>query len=97
MHKGPVTVIATEYGTRLDNQAVLRSATVDGVPDFVNLYNYDDQDRLVALRQTGQSAAAVADKLVTFTYNDNDQFVTITRYASLDGSQLVAVSDYTYD
>ncbi len=97
MHKGPVTVIATEYGTRLDNQPVSRSATVDGVPDFVNLYDYDDQDRLVALSQTGQGAAAVADKLVTFDYNENDQFVTITRYASLDGSQLVAVSDYTYD
>ena len=43
MHKGPVTVIATEYGTRLDNQPVSRSATVDDVPDFVNLYEYDYQ------------------------------------------------------
>jgi hypothetical protein len=97
MHKGPVTVLTTEYGERLDNQPVSRSATVDGVPDFVNLYEYDDQDRLVALTQTGQGGGAVADKLVTFTYNDNGQFVTITRYASLDGSQLVAVSDYAYD
>jgi RHS repeat-associated protein len=94
---GPVTVITTEYGTRLDNQPVSRSATVDGTSDFVNLYEYDAQDRLVALRQTGQGGSAVADKLVTFTYNDNGQFVTITRYASLDGTQLVAVSDYTYD
>jgi RHS repeat-associated protein len=92
-----VTVITTEYGTRLDNQPVSRSATVDGTPDFVNLYEYDAQDRLVALRQTGQAGNAVADKLATFAYNDNDQFVTITRYASLDGSQLVAVSDYAYD
>ena len=94
---GPVTVLTTDYGERLDDRPVSRSATVDGVPDFVNLYEYDDQDRLIALTQTGQGAAAVADKLVTFDYNDNGQFVTITRYASLDGSQLVAVSDYTYD
>jgi YD repeat-containing protein len=33
---GPVTVITTEYGTRLDDQPVSRSATVDGTPDFVN-------------------------------------------------------------
>jgi RHS repeat-associated protein len=94
---GPVTVITTEYGTRLDKQPVSRSATVDGTPDFVNLYEYDAQDRLVALHQTGQAGNAVADMLVTFTYNDNGQFRTITRYASLDGSQLVAVSDYAYD
>jgi hypothetical protein len=30
MPKGPVTVIATECATRLDNQPVSRSATVDG-------------------------------------------------------------------
>ena len=94
---GPVTVLTTEYGKRLDNQPVSRSATVDGVPDFVNLYDYDDQDRLVALSQTGQGGSAVADKLVTFTYSDNGQFVSITRYASSDGSQLVAASEYTYD
>ena len=40
MRKGPVTMMATEYGTRLDNQGVSRSATVDGVSDFVNLYDY---------------------------------------------------------
>jgi hypothetical protein len=37
---------------------VSRSATVDGVPDFVNLYDYDGQDRLVALTQTGQGGSA---------------------------------------
>ena len=66
MHKGPVTVIATEYGTRLDNQPLSRSATVGG-------------------------------KSVTFDYDEADRFVTISRYASLDGSQLVAVSDSKYD
>ena len=66
MHKGPVTVIATEYGTRLDNQPLSRSATVGG-------------------------------KSVTFDYDEADRFVTISRYASLDGSQLVAVSDSEYD
>jgi hypothetical protein len=54
---GPVTVLTTDYGERLDDRPVSRSATVDGVPDFVNLYDYDDQDRLVALTQTGQGAA----------------------------------------
>jgi hypothetical protein len=48
MHKGPVTVIASDYGTRLDNQLVSRSATVDGVPDFMNLHDYDDQTRWIA-------------------------------------------------
>jgi hypothetical protein len=48
MHKGPVTVLTTDYGERLDNQPVSRSATVYGVPDFVNLYEYDNQDRWIA-------------------------------------------------
>jgi RHS repeat-associated protein len=57
---GPVTVITTEYGTRLDKQPVSRSATVDGVPDFVNLYEYDAQDRLVALWPTRSGRALAA-------------------------------------
>ena len=48
MHQGPVTVTATEHGTRLDNQPVSRSATVDGVPDFVNRHEYDNRDRWIA-------------------------------------------------
>jgi len=40
---------------------------------------------------------AVAPKRVEFTYEEDDSFDTITRYADLAGTQLVASSDYTHD
>ncbi|WP_347245590.1 hypothetical protein, partial [Thermogutta sp.] len=40
---------------------------------------------------------AVAEKRVDFSYDAAGQLVTLTRYADLAGTQLVAQSDYTYD
>jgi hypothetical protein len=93
---GPVTVLVADYGMRTDGLPVSISATVDGTADFVNYYEYDDEGRLVDLVQTGQGGSAVADKHVAFEYNEDGQFVAITRYASLDTSELVVVAEYTY-
>ena len=73
------------------------AASVDGTADFVNLYEYDAEGRLVELKQTGQGGNAVADKHVAFGYNQAGQLATVTRYASLGTSELVAVSEYGYD
>ncbi len=45
-----MAVTAGTYGTRLDSQPATGSGTVDRVPDFVNLYDYDHQGSLVPVR-----------------------------------------------
>ena len=94
---GPVTVLEVGYGTRDDDRPERLAATVNGKADFVTTFEYDAENRLVAVRQTGQGGNAVADKYVTFAYAPNGALETIVRYESLDSSALVAVSRYTYD
>ena len=74
------------------------AATVNGAVDFVNDYQFDALSRMTQVEQHGETGgAAVAEKRVDFTYNDLGQFDTISRYADLAGTQLVATSTYTYD
>ena len=74
------------------------SATVGGTADFVNAYEYDAAGEMTQISQTGVSDGdAVADKLVTFTYNADGQFSTITRYADLAGEDEVVAASYSYD
>ena len=40
-----MTVIISEYGTRLDSQPAAQSGTVDEAPDFVNLYQHGREGR----------------------------------------------------
>ena len=94
---GPVTVLTIGYGTRDDDLPVSLAATVDGTPDFLTTYEYDTLDRVVGIRQTGQGGNEVADKYVTFAYADSGALEQIVRYESLDTSQMVAVSEYSYD
>ena len=53
--------------------------------------------RLGCATQIDNGGNAVADKRVDFAYNALGQFDTITRYASLDTSELVVTTDYDYD
>jgi RHS repeat-associated protein len=74
------------------------SATINGVGDFANQYQFDALGRMSRVEQHGQSGgSAVADKRVDFRYNAAGQFDAITRYANLLGTQVVATSDYSYD
>jgi RHS repeat-associated protein len=92
----PPVTLTTAYD-RLDGLRSSFSATVDGVGDFQTTYAYDAMLRMTDVTQTGQGGNAVADKHVTFTYNDNSQFDLISRYASTGTSNLVATTDYQYD
>jgi len=74
------------------------SVSVDGTPDLTNTYDYDSFDRLASLTQSDSlGGATVADKRVDFTYLKDGRFKSITRYADLSGTDLVATTDYGYD
>ena len=73
-------------------------ASIDGTADFQNAYSFDGFGREASVSQSGiDGGNAVADKLVTFSYNADNQFTTIDRYSDLTGSTLVAASGYGYD
>jgi RHS repeat-associated protein len=66
--------------------------------DFLNTYVYDHLHRLTRVTQEEQSGGnSVSDKRVDFAYNALGQFDTITRYASLNTSELVATTAHGYD
>jgi RHS repeat-associated protein len=66
--------------------------------DMVNNYTFDNLGRMTQVQQSSQTGGnAVAPKRVDFAFDAAKQFSTITRYANLAGTQLVATSTYTYD
>ena len=95
--QAPATVLTYDYGSRTDGQPVSVSATVDGVADFVNLYEYDSQARMTHVRQTGGDGGIVLDKHVALACDAEGQLEQITRYASLGTEAMVAVADCIYD
>jgi len=92
----PTVTLTTTYD-RLDGLRSSFSATIDGAADFRTTFGYDGLLRMTDIVQTGQGGNAVADKHVVFTYNDNSQFDSISRYASTGTTNLVATSQYAYD
>ena len=71
---------------------------VNGTAEFVNQWTYDNLGRVIRITQGPQPGGrAVAEKRVDLTYDAAGQLVSLTRYADLAGTQLVAQSDYTYD
>jgi hypothetical protein len=55
---------------------------------------YNDLDRLTRITQTGNG---VTTKRVDMAYNRASQLIGIDRFSDLNGTQLVAESDYFYD
>jgi RHS repeat-associated protein len=73
-------------------------AAIGSTADFKNDFGYDNLNRLTVLTQQGQSGGnTVADKRIDLAYNADGQTSTITRYANLTGTQLVAATTYGYD
>ncbi|ASV76677.1 hypothetical protein THTE_4076 [Thermogutta terrifontis] len=71
---------------------------VNGTAEFVNQWTYDNLGRVIRITQGPQPGGrAVAEKRVDLAYDAAGQLVSLTRYADLAGTQLVAQSDYTYD
>lgn len=76
------------------------AAEIDGTDDLINSYAYDYQNRMTQVTQGSQSGGnTVAEKRADFSYDaeDKGQFTSVTRYADLAGSELVATSSYGYD
>ncbi len=68
--------------------------TTDSLGGTTSYEQYDGLNRLGTLKQSG---AAVADKRVDFTYYDDGQFDTITRFTDLAGAAGLNASTYGYD
>ena len=89
-------VLASAYDAAGNRTSL--SATIDTTADFLNQYTYDALHRMTRIEQSGQSGGnAVAEKRIDLSYDAASQWQTITRYADLAGTKLVATSDYTFD
>ena len=61
-------------------------------------YTYDNLGRMTRIEQSSpQSGNAVAQKRIDLAYDAASQRDTITRYADLAATDLVAESSWTYD
>ena len=92
----PAVAYATQYDG--DGNTTQLAATVGGTADFLDAYSYDDFGGMTQAAQSGVSGGnGVAPAMANFTYNADGQFSTISRYADLAGTQLVATGAYGYD
>jgi RHS repeat-associated protein len=76
------------------------AATIGGTADFVTEYTYDALRRMTRIQQHDvgyASSVPVAEKRIDLAYDAASQWQTITRYADLSATKLVATSSYTYD
>ena len=91
----PVIVFSSEYDAA--GRRIELASSIGGTSDFVNTYNYDNLGHMEWVKQTDQGGYAVADKRVDFAYDDASRYATISRYADLAGTDLVATATYTFD
>jgi len=92
----PVIVFAYQYNAA--GQRTQSASTIGGAADAVTDYFYDSLGRLSRLEQHGASGGnAVAEKRVDFIYDAASKYATVTRYADLAGTDIVAVGTYGYD
>jgi YD repeat-containing protein len=79
----------------------LLSAAIGATADFENIFYYDNLSRMVQITQEAQGSGggynAVAEKLADLAYLADGRFDTMTRYADLVRTDLVAESAYGYD
>jgi RHS repeat-associated protein len=90
-------VIMNHTFDALGNRTQL-AATIGSTADFVTEYTYDALRRMTSIQQHGVSGGnAVAEKRIDLTYDAASQWQTITRYADLAATKLVATSAYAFD
>jgi RHS repeat-associated protein len=91
----PVTLNqAFDAGSRRTNLF----AAIGTTADFKNDFGYDNLNRPATITQQGQSGGnAIAEKRVDFGYNAAGQTNSLTRFADLAGTQIVAASTLGYD
>ena len=88
----PQVVLDYDY----DAEGKLESVTeiIEGVEGATTSYDYDERDQVKSITQSGNSTS---DKRVEFDYSPTGQFEDIRRYSDVEGTQLVASTDYDYD
>ena len=80
------------------NRRTSLAAEVDSTADFLNTYTYDNLGRMTRVTQDGQSGGnSVEEKRVDLAYSALGQYASITRYADVAGTLLVATTTYTFD
>ena len=84
-----LTYTYDENGNKLTTTDTINSEVAG-----TNNYVYDALNRLTQVNQSGDG---VADKRVDMTYDAASRMIGQTRYSDLNGIQLVAGTDYTYD
>ena len=77
-----------DYDANVAGDIVAVTVSVNGSVDHVENYTYDANHRMTQVLQSGANVAA---KRVDIAYVDN-RVGTMTRYADLSGTQLVATS-----
>jgi len=74
------------------------AASVLGLAEFTNEYQYDLLGRMTRVTQQGTPGIGdVLPKRVDFSYNAIGQFTEIDRYSDLAGSSSVASTQFDYD
>ena len=92
----PTVTLAQQFDA--DGNRTQVAATIGGTADFVNNYAYDSLGEMTQVTQSGVSGGnAVAEKRVDLAYDADGQYNTITRYADLAGTELVATGTYGFD
>ena len=88
----PQVVLDYDY----DAEGKLESVTeiIEGVEGATTSYDYDERDQVTSITQSGNDTS---DKRVEFDYSPTGQFEDIRRYSDVEGTQLVASTDYDYD
>lgn len=84
------------YDVRSNRTSV--SATIAGTADFVTNYRYDGLSRVTQITQAGRAGGnSVQSKRVDLAYDAVGAWTTISRFADLAGTRLVAASGFTQD
>jgi RHS repeat-associated protein len=85
-----------EYVYRYNKNGLRTSSTqkIGGQDSEILTYQYDGEDRLSTLIQTGNG---VNTKVVDFVYNQIGQLSNLKRYADSQRTTLIANSNYNYD
>ena len=92
----PTVTLAQQFDA--DGDRTQLSATIGQTADFMNNYAYNGLGQMTQVTQSGATGGdAVAEKRIDISYDAAGQFNTVSRYADLAGTELVAESDYTYD
>ncbi|MFM7740338.1 MAG: hypothetical protein ACKO9H_13105, partial [Planctomycetota bacterium] len=88
----------TELAARFTDFAA--GGTVTTRPDFRNVFQYDNLDRLKSIQQTalgGAGSNAVAPKFVNFSYNLLGQLTALNRFENTSASGPALRTSWSYD